>query len=111
MPINLINKAVFAKMTRINFRLTVSDFLDFTIVTIVTVIWVVVIDYETSDLSYPLFSPDEDQTLENKFMGNISFNIIMLYLKLSLEFLYLAASILTTFVHSEDVDADKFQLL
>lgn len=76
MPINLINKAVFAKMTRINFRLTVSDFLDFTIVTIVTVIWVVVIDYETSDLSYPLFSPDEDQTLENKFMGNISFNII-----------------------------------
>ena len=48
--------------------------------------------------------------------SNISFNIRMIlvvqhYLKLSLEFLYLAASILTTFVHSEDVDADKFQLL
>ena len=61
MPINLINKAVFAKLTRINFRLTVSDFLDFIIVTIVIIIWVVVIDYETSDLSYPLFSPEEDQ--------------------------------------------------
>ena len=60
MPINFINKLVFAKLTNHNFKVTVSDYLDFLIVSVVIFIWVVVVQFETSDIKYNLFSPEED---------------------------------------------------
>lgn len=76
MPINFINKLVFAKLTNHNFRATVSDILDFTIVGVVIFLWFIVLKYESDDIKYNLFSPEEDSTTSVKFMGNISFNII-----------------------------------
>ena len=72
LPINFINKLVYAKLTNHNFRFTVADFLDFLIVSVVVLIWVIVTDFQTSDMKYPFFSPEEDQITSVKFMGNIS---------------------------------------
>ena len=56
MPLNFFNKVVFSYLTRINFKLTLADYIDFIIVTIVTIIWIVVAEFETEDIKYPLFS-------------------------------------------------------
>ena len=76
LPIGIFNKYVFSKITRSHFTFTLAEGLDFTIISIVTIIWVVVADFETSDLKYPLFNKEEDAQLEIKFIGNIAFNII-----------------------------------
>ena len=76
MPINFINKLVFAKLTNHNYKITVTDILDFTIVGVVFFLWFIVLKYESDDIKYNLFSPEEDSTKSVKFMGNISFNVI-----------------------------------
>ena len=76
MPINFINKLVFAKLTNHNYKITVTDFLDFAIVGVVFFLWYIVLKYESDDIKYNLFSPEEDSTKSVKFMGNISFNVI-----------------------------------
>lgn len=76
MPISILNKWVFSKINNTHFMWTSAEGLDFTIVGIVTIIWVVVADFETIDLKYPLFNKEEDSQLEIKFIGNIAFNII-----------------------------------
>ena len=60
MPINFLNKVIFAKFTNHNFKITVSDYLDFLIVGVVALIWYIVLKYESDDISSPLFSPEED---------------------------------------------------
>ena len=60
MPINYINKLIFSRMTRINFKTTVSDYLDFSIVFLAVFIYIAVFEFESEDLKYPLFSPEED---------------------------------------------------
>ena len=76
MPVGIFNKWVFSKINNTHFSFTSSEILDFTIVGIVTFIWIVVADYETSDLKYPLFNKEEDSQLEIKFIGNIALNIM-----------------------------------
>ena len=76
MPIGILNKWVFSRINHTYYKFTLAELLDFTIVGIVTMLWVVVVDFETSDLKYPLFNKEEDSQLEIKFIGNIAFNII-----------------------------------
>ena len=76
LPISIFNKYVFSRLNDTSFTFTSAQGLDLIVVGIVTVIWVVVADYETSDLKRPLFNEEEDSQLEIKFIGNIALNIM-----------------------------------
>lgn len=76
LPVAIFNKWLFSRMTHIHFTHTSAQALDMVIVILVIATWVVVADYESSDLKYRLFNKEEDSQLEIKFIGNIIQNIM-----------------------------------
>ena len=58
LPVSIFGKVVFAGLTKRRFTLTLSDVIDLTLTVLVLSLWVVVEEYQSSDLNEPLFGPE-----------------------------------------------------
>ena len=70
-PVSLFCKFVFTKLTNTNFYLTLSEYLDTIVFVLVVWFWYIVYSYESTDLTIPLFNPEQDKVKEIKFIGNV----------------------------------------
>ena len=75
LPVSIFCKYVYSKLTNSNFIITVSNYMDVTIVLLNSWMWIMVFKYN-SDIKRELFNPEEDKGSEVRFIGNMVYDIV-----------------------------------